>query len=149
MSFHQARGRVAFAIGALAFGAGAQESESLGRVDFPISCSAAQQQPFNRAMAMLQSFWFPQAPKAFAAITEAEPDCAIAYWGMAISARANPLAGAPAVAATQSGWELLQKAKAASIKGERERDYMPLSTSTTEIGRSATFRSVCWRTKVQ
>ena len=124
MSFHQARGRVAFAIGALAFGAGAQESESLGRVDFPISCSAAQQQPFNRAMAMLQSFWFPQAPKAFAAITEAEPDCAIAYWGMAISARANPLAGAPAVAATQSGWELLQKAKAASIKGERERDYI-------------------------
>jgi len=43
---------------------------------------------------------------------------------MAISARANPLAGAPAVAATQSGWELLQKAKAASIKGERERDYI-------------------------
>jgi hypothetical protein len=46
-------------------------------------------------------------PKAFAAITEAEPDCAIAYFGMAISARAHPLAGAPAVAATKSGWELL------------------------------------------
>jgi hypothetical protein len=124
MNFRQSRGLAAFAIGALALGAGAQESESLGRVDFPISCSAAQQQPFNRAMAMLHSFWFPQAPKAFAVIGEAEPECAIAYWGMAISARANPLAGAPAVAATKSGWELLQKAKAAGIKTERERDYI-------------------------
>ena len=124
MNCRQVRGLAAFAIGSLALGAGAHDGESLGRVDFPISCSAAQQQPFNRALAMLHSFWFPQAPKAFAAIAEAEPDCAIAYWGMAISARANPLAGAPAVTATKSGWELLQKAKAAGAKTERERDYI-------------------------
>ena len=124
MNCRQARGLAAFAIGSLALGAGAHDGESLGRVDFPISCSAAQQQPFNRALAMLHSFWFPQAPKAFAVIAEAEPDCAIAYWGMAISARANPLVGAPAVAATKSGWELLQKAKAAGVKTERERDYI-------------------------
>jgi tetratricopeptide (TPR) repeat protein len=124
MNCRQARGLAAFAMGSLALGAGAHDGESLGRVDFPISCSAAQQQPFNRALSMLHSFWFPQAPKAFALIAEAEPDCAIAYWGMAISARANPLVGAPTVAATKSGWELLQKAKAAGIKTERERDYI-------------------------
>jgi hypothetical protein len=124
MNCRRARGLATFAIASLALGAGAHDVETLGRVDFPISCSAAQQQPFNRALAMLHSFWFPQAPKAFAAIAEAEPDCAIAYWGMAISARANPLAGAPAVTATKSGWELLQKAKAAGVKTERERDYI-------------------------
>ena len=124
MNCRRARGLTPFAIAFLALGAGAHDVETLGRVDFPISCSAAQQQPFNRALAMLHSFWFPQAPKAFAAIAEAEPDCAIAYWGMAISARANPLAGAPAVTATKSGWELLQRAKAAGVKTARESDYI-------------------------
>jgi tetratricopeptide (TPR) repeat protein len=102
----------------------AQDVEKLGQVHFPVSCSAAQQEQFDRALAMLHSFWFPQAPNAFAAIVKAEPDCAMAYWGMAISARFNPLVGAPSPTATKNGWELLEKAKALGVSTQRERDYI-------------------------
>ena len=48
-------------------------AEKLGKVDFPISCSPEAQAQFNRAVAMLHSFWFPQAPKAFVAVSERIP----------------------------------------------------------------------------
>ena len=57
-------------------GAGAMAQEKLGKVDFPISCSPEAQAQFNRAVAMLHSFWFPQAPKAFVAVSETDPGCA-------------------------------------------------------------------------
>src|SRR5688572_15937556 len=53
-------------------------AEKLGKVDFPVSCIPAAQVQFNRAVAMLHSFWFPQAPKAFAAVSEIDPQCAMA-----------------------------------------------------------------------
>ena len=36
------------------------EPEKLGKVYFPVSCSAEAQPAFNRALAMLHNFWFPQ-----------------------------------------------------------------------------------------
>src|SRR5437868_10592092 len=67
--------------------------ERLGDVDFPISCSATAQTQFNRAVAMLHSFFFPETVKAFTAIADKEPSCGMAYWGIAISQRPNPLVG--------------------------------------------------------
>jgi len=87
--------------------------EKLGNVHFPISCGADAQRQFDRALAMLHSFWFPQGLDAFAALTTTNPDCAMAYWGIAISARANPLVGSPDSAALGRGWQAVEKAKAA------------------------------------
>ena len=53
--------------------------ERLGDVDFPISCSVTAQMQFNRAVAMLHSFFFPETVKAFTAIADKEPSCAMAY----------------------------------------------------------------------
>jgi len=53
--------------------------ERLGEVDLPISCGPAAQQQFNRAVAMQHSFFFPETVKAFTAIAEKEPSCAMAY----------------------------------------------------------------------
>src|ERR1700741_2565716 len=69
------------------------EEEKFGEVDFPVSCSAAAQTQFNRAVAMLHSFFFPETVKAFTAITRQEPSCAMAYWGVAISQRPHTLCG--------------------------------------------------------
>jgi hypothetical protein len=33
----------------------------LGQVDFPVSCAPAAQQQFNRAVAILHSFWYEEA----------------------------------------------------------------------------------------
>ena len=51
--------------------------EKFGEVSFPISCSAAAQTQFNRAVAMLHSFFFPETVKAFAALASQEPSCAM------------------------------------------------------------------------
>lgn len=98
--------------------------EKLGKVDFPISCSPEAQAQFNHAVAMLHSFWFPQAPKAFAAVSEIDPDCAMAHWGLAISHRANPLVGPPDSAALKRGLASVERAKEIGAKTQRERDYI-------------------------
>jgi tetratricopeptide (TPR) repeat protein len=98
--------------------------ERLGKVHLPVSCSAGAQQRFDRALAMLHSFWFPRGLEAFAEITKTDPDCAMAYWGIAISARANPLVGAPDAAALERGWQAVEKAKAAGAPTGREQDYI-------------------------
>ena len=104
--------------------AAAHEGEKLGNVSFPISCSAEAQPAFNRAVAMLHNLWFPQALNAFAEIAKAHPDCAMAYWGIAMSARTNPLLGNQPAPAMQRGWDEINKALAAGAKTQRERDYI-------------------------
>src|SRR5436305_13562970 len=60
--------------------------EGRGRgVSFPVSCGADMQPRFDAALAALHSFWYGQSLKEFTAITEAKPDCAMAYWGIAMS----------------------------------------------------------------
>ena len=100
------------------------EAERLGKVHFPISCNAEVQPGFDRALAMLHSFWFPQTINAFAEVAKADPGCAMAQWGIAISQRSNPLVGAPAPDMMKRGWEAIEKAKTLSAKTQRERDYI-------------------------
>jgi tetratricopeptide (TPR) repeat protein len=100
------------------------EPEKLGKVHFPVSCTPGAQQEFDRAVAMLHSFWVVPAAKAFAEVAKSDPECTMAYWGIAINRRANPLAGAPDTTALKDGWEAVEKAKAIGAKTERERDYV-------------------------
>src|SRR6476619_2072228 len=101
-------------------GAARAIGERLGDVDFPISCSPSAQQQFNRAVAMLHSFFFPETVNAFPAIAKQEPSCAMAYWGIAISQRPNPLVGPFPGDVLKRGWEAIDKARAASQTTERE-----------------------------
>ena len=59
--------------------------EKIGQVVFPVSCAPAMQKPFERAVALLHSFWYLESAKAFAAIAQADPSCGMAYWGVALS----------------------------------------------------------------
>jgi len=102
---------------------GAQE-EKLGEVNFPISCSASAQTQFNRAVAMLHSFFFPETVKAFTAITRQEPSCAMAYWGVAISQRPNPLVAPFPAELMKNGWEAIEAGRAAGAKTQREKDWL-------------------------
>ena len=100
------------------------DAEKLGRVHFAVSCLPATQPHFDRAVAMLHSFWYPQGFDAFSEITKSDPSCAMAYWGMAIGRRANPLVGAPNPQVLKDGLEAVGKAKLAEAKTRRERDYI-------------------------
>jgi tetratricopeptide (TPR) repeat protein len=59
--------------------------EKLGSVKFPTSCSANVQKEFERAVALLHSFAYSAAEKAFRDLTAKDPNCAIAHWGVAMS----------------------------------------------------------------
>jgi hypothetical protein len=71
------------------------ESETLGKVSFPTSCAPAVQPTFDRAVAMLHSFWFEQANAAFEEVAKGDPSCAMAHWGIAMTALGNPFVGQP------------------------------------------------------
>lgn len=60
-------------------------SEKLGQVNFSVSCKPAARVPFNRATAMLHSFWYAESEKAYADVAKNDPACAMAYWGVAMS----------------------------------------------------------------
>ena len=66
----------------------AQDSheEKLGQVSFQTSCAPEIRSSFNRAMALLHSFWYEAAEAAFLEIAEADPECAMAHWGVAMTA---------------------------------------------------------------
>src|SRR5262250_4012061 len=98
--------------------------EKLGRVHFKTSCSPAAQQEFERALAMLHSFFFPETVKAFMAIPTTDPSCAIAYWGIAISQRPNPLVGPFDAATLKRGLDAIEKGEAIGPKTQRERDWL-------------------------
>ncbi len=104
--------------------AAARETDKLGNINFPISCKAEVQPAFNRAVAILHNFWYPQSLNAFIEVAKADPDCAMAYWGMAMSVRTNPLLGSQPAPAMKRGWEEINKAMAAGGKTQRERDYI-------------------------
>jgi hypothetical protein len=97
---------------------------SYGEVNFETSCSAEGQRQFNRALAMVHSFAFPETVKAFNAVPEADPSCAIAYWGLAISQRPNPLVGPWDAATLQRGLDAVEKGEAIGPKTQRERDWL-------------------------
>jgi hypothetical protein len=95
----------------------------LGQVDFPVSCTPAAQQQFNRAVAILHSFWYEEAIKAFGAVTETDPNCAMGGWGVAMSYW-TPLWSPPTEATLKAGSAAVRKAQAIGAKSDRERGYI-------------------------
>jgi tetratricopeptide (TPR) repeat protein len=96
----------------------------LGRVVFPVSCTAEAQQRFEAAMAVLHSFWWEQGDQAFGNVLAADSSCAMAYWGLAMNAWNNPFAGGPAGPRLAAGAAAAAKATAVGGKTPRERGFI-------------------------
>ena len=56
-----------------------------GDVSFSESCSYETRETFNLAISLLHSFEYIEAEKAFVRVIDKDPDCAMAYWGVAMS----------------------------------------------------------------
>jgi len=101
----------------------AQAVGKVGEVGFLVSCSTEAQQQFTRAVALLHSFWYEEAVKAFTRVAETDPSCAMAYWGVAVS-NWYPLWYPPSAAALKAGSDAIAKAQSIGAKTDRERDYI-------------------------
>ncbi|HEU4413755.1 MAG TPA: hypothetical protein VFT65_03145 [Candidatus Angelobacter sp.] len=97
--------------------------EKLGAVSFPTSCAAAVQKPFERGVALLHSFEYEPAENQFKEVATKDPQCAMAYWGQAMSLY-HQLWSRPTKADLQHGNELLERARKLKPRTEREQQYV-------------------------
>jgi tetratricopeptide (TPR) repeat protein len=98
--------------------------EHLGRVSFANSCAPAVQATFERAVALLHSFWWREGEKTFREVLEADPNCAIATWGIATILIGNTFAAGPTPAQAQQAKEAIERGRAIGAKTERERLFI-------------------------
>jgi tetratricopeptide (TPR) repeat protein len=97
--------------------------EKLGSVSFPTSCAPAVQPGFERGLALLHSFAYSPSEQAFRDVTNRDPNCAIAYWGMAMT-HYHQLWDVPAGDELRIGAELTRKAVDARSGSPRERRFI-------------------------
>jgi hypothetical protein len=97
--------------------------QQFGRVHFPTSCNEVAQRRFDRAMRYQHSFWYTQSKELFEETLTADPSCAIAYWGIALSLLFNPHIQTPPDNLAL-GLAALEKGRALGAKTQRERDYI-------------------------
>jgi tetratricopeptide repeat protein len=99
------------------------EDDKLGKVHFETSCNAEAQKLFDRGMLYQHSFWYRASEKMFEDALKADPNCSIAYWGIALSLLWNPHT-APPVKNLAEGAAAIEKARAVGFKTEREQAYL-------------------------
>jgi hypothetical protein len=97
--------------------------QQLGNVHFKISCNDVAQRRFDRGMRYQHSFWYTNAKEVFEEAIKADPTCAMAYWGIALTLMDNPHGAIPRPNLAP-GLAAITKAREIGGPTERERDYI-------------------------
>jgi hypothetical protein len=97
--------------------------EKLGTLRFSTSCAPALAPAFERAVALLHSFAYTASEQAFRDVADADPNCAMAHWGIAMS-RYHELWEPPSGEDLRQGAEEIQKAIDIRAGTLRERQFI-------------------------
>src|SRR4051794_19158196 len=97
--------------------------QQLGTLHFKTSCNDVAQRRFDRGMRYQHSFWYVNAKEVFEEAIKADPTCAMAHWGIALTLMDNPHNPIPR-ANLAPGLAAITKAKEIGAASERERDYI-------------------------
>jgi len=95
----------------------------VGSVHFPVSCGPALQGDFDRSVALLHSFFYEESERGFSFITSHDPQCAMAWWGVAMSLW-HPLWEPPDSASLARGSAAIHRADSLGAGTDRERAYI-------------------------
>ena len=98
----------------------AQTGEALGAVHFAVSCDASVVEEFDRAVALLHHMTYPAALDAFQAVTQRDPECALGYWGAAMTLFQPLWPTRPSAEDLRRGRELMQEARRWTVEPGRE-----------------------------
>lgn len=93
-----------------------------GEVRFSLACKYSVRQTFDLAVSLLHSFEYDEAEKAFVKVIDGDPECAMAYWGVAMSIY-HTLWSAPKEEAMEKGSKILKIAESIP-KTQRELEYL-------------------------
>ena len=115
-----------------------------GKVDFPVSCASDAQPEFNRGVALLHSFFYEEARRAFTAVAEKDPRCSMARWGIAMTWW-HPIWTPPTPDEMKAGQAAVAEAMKLNPKTDRERGFItalnvyyntPDSSTPSQVGQS-------------
>ncbi|HEY2679399.1 MAG TPA: hypothetical protein VGI65_20695 [Steroidobacteraceae bacterium] len=120
---------------ALMLNPAAHAAEQLGRVSFPVSCAPSTSAPFSRGVALLHDFWYQEAQRQFEQISTADPGCAMAHWGVAMSLYHQIWERRPGDVVMARGWREIQAARKQPAKTAREREYIAALSIIFEPGK--------------
>ncbi|HLW43115.1 MAG TPA: hypothetical protein VKS00_01435, partial [Candidatus Acidoferrales bacterium] len=99
------------------------QSSGLGSVSFPISCAPAVQSTFNQGVALLHSFQYQESEQTFTQVAQQDPQCAMAYWGEAMSLY-HQLWDWPSADTLKQGLQDTIQAQKLRAQTDRERMYI-------------------------
>ncbi len=100
-----------------------QSDHEHGVVEFSISCNDEAQEYFNQALGHLHHMMYEQARPVFRDAAEADPNCAMAHWGIAMTSF-QPLWHPTPDEGLNRGKEALETARSLEIPTEREEAYI-------------------------
>lgn len=91
--------------------AGAADRDAIGHVDFGAACAEEVRADVDHALGLMHHMMYERARSTFQEIIEADPDCAMAYWGVATTLF-QPIWGTrPSAEELQRGWEMIEQAR--------------------------------------
>lgn len=93
-----------------------------GELKFSLSCNYETREAFDLAVALLHSFQYTEAEKAFVKVIDADPNCPMAYWGVAMSIY-HAAWFPPTQEDLAKGAQILTVAKELSMD-DKQRDYI-------------------------
>jgi tetratricopeptide (TPR) repeat protein len=102
---------------------GPQVNEGYGKVLFSVTVPENLKADFNTGVALLHSFEYENAEKIFAKVIDQAPNCAMAYWGVAMS-NFHPLWNPPNDTELKKGLQAVRIAQSIKHKEPREADYI-------------------------
>ena len=98
-------------------------TNQFGEVKFALSCDEKVRVDFNLATALLHSFEYVEAEKVFAKVIDADPQCLMAYWGVAMS-NYHPLWAPPTTDELAKGAKTVNLARKIETKSGRDSEYL-------------------------
>jgi tetratricopeptide (TPR) repeat protein len=96
---------------------------NIGKAPIATSCNEHAQALIDRGNALMHSFWYREAEIAFRQAAEADAECGMAWWGVAMS-NLHPIWAPPTPAELKTGGEAAQKAASLGAKSDREKAYI-------------------------
>ena len=120
------------------------DEATLGAVHFDVSCAAEVSDSFDRAIALLHHMQYEESRVAFERIAEADPECGMAHWGVAMTLFQPLWPERPGPEALRRGWEEVRRAQELGTGTDREADLVTAAEAFFRDPESAE-----WWTRIQ